>query len=264
MTISHQELKPLNYPQYKGKNLIGISCLSTPIYKYYSLKYLISTLLANKLFVGKVNNWEDVYENFLFKQDLFHKGHPVDWRCHTDGIYGQSWTECKSSDAMWRIYSHVPQTDSQDEIIEVGIRVQTTLSRLIDAVYTSDNCMADTRIGKVNYLTDNEIYKWLVSKQQLDYGSLNDTMFESLFIKRMPFIHEKEIRIIKILDSATPHHDMLSFSIPNDFFDEFVIDPRIKDNSILSNIHQILRKLSATRIRQSELYTLAHRVQFTI
>lgn len=124
--------------------------------------------------------------------------------------------------------------------------------------------MADTRIGRVEYLTDNDIYKWLLSKQHLDFGSLNDTMFESLFIKRIPFIHEKEIRIIKILDSTTPHHDMLTYSIANNFFDEFVIDPRIKDARIVNRIRQILGNLSLTQVRQSELYTLAHRIQFFI
>lgn len=148
---------------------------------------------------------------------------------HTDRIYGQSWTNMKSSDAMWRIYSRMPADVNNAELDKVAVRIQTTIGNLLDILYVDDICMSDTRIGRVDYLDSNQLINWLGLHSNLKVSDLADTFFDSLMIKRDAFAHEQEVRALKILDSETPHPDCLKFDIdPMTFIDELVYEPRIK------------------------------------
>lgn len=263
---SHQSRHNLKYPFFKRKTLEELGAVDRAVYKYLPLKHLLPSLDQHKLFINKVDRWEDVYENFLFKQELTSQGRLVNWISHTDGIYGQSWTLLKSSDAMWRIYSHLPEDTSIAELENTAIRVQTNIEKLFDVAYSADDCMATMRMGEVNYLDDNALMQWMLSNCQIKSGRhLNELMFGSLLIKRKPFEHEQELRWLKILDSQTDHPDFLSYDInPSDFFEEFVIDPRIQDNSIIEAVKNLINDKIQIPIRQSQLYKLLHRVTFTI
>lgn len=267
MKIQSQQRFDLRYPAEKNKKLNLLTDPSTPIYKYYPLEYLIKTLRNKQFLINKVNDWQDVYENFLFKQPLIlEDGTYADWLSYTDCIYGQCWTYLKSSDAMWRIYSKLP--NNQEELGRIAVRIQTTPKKLMDVFYTSDMSSVNLHLGNVNYKNDEELNAWLQNHKGIRMAELTDIMFESLCIKRMPFKHEEEFRVI-IMEEHSPEHSFhpkfLAFDIdPEILFDEIVIEPRLKNEYAEKIKEQILKLAPRIAVRQSDLYHLHHQEQINL
>ena len=183
-------------------------------------------------------------------------GTSVDVINQAAGIFGQCWTLKPDSDAMWRIYS--PNKDA--------IRIRTTVGKLFDTLYVSNNNMADTYIGRVLYQDQSQID---ANIQQISPVSGQDFlryMVRGAFIKRIEFNHEEEVRIVRILDS----HDtllagnFLSFTIGQDFIEELCIDPRA-DVSTEQNyrVQLIAAGAPAAIITKSQLYQFnSHQIFF--
>ena len=53
---------------YKNNLLNGIDA-ATPIYKFMPLQYVLSMIQNQKLAIRRINEWKDVYENFILKQN---------------------------------------------------------------------------------------------------------------------------------------------------------------------------------------------------
>lgn len=223
--------------------------LDQTVYKYMPLKYVIAMLKTQKLYVGKVKKWEDTYENFLLKQDFMYDNIHLSADNLIDQIYGQCWTKQNESDAMWRIYSDPNTMDY------TAIKIKTTAQKLFDAVYISDDCMATTSIGSVEYVYKKEIMQWIKGLHMHTAQDIGNNIVPSLYKKRKPFSHESEVRIIIMHD-----HDMgegLFYDItPAIMFDNFVIDPRLDANKV-NEITKILINLGINKnhIKQSKLYT---------
>lgn len=225
------------------------------VYKYIPLKYLISLVENKKLRIDKVSKWEDPYENFFLKSNFytntsFYKGII---QVHTDDIinrtYGQSWTMREESDAMWRIYSN------KGDIENIAIRVKIKIDNLFNIVYTSDECMATTSIGPVNYKTDDEITHWMQGLNNID-SEFPNFAEQSLFIKRIPFAHEEEVRIIISKDTQTPAEEFLLYDIPDlNVIEDFTLDPRLNEEDEVQ-ITQELKDIGVDRhkIKKSSLY----------
>lgn len=247
---------------YKNKNIFNGLELNTPIYKFFPLKY-ISALLQGNLYVGKVSSWEDVYENFLFKQRFSLKnGTPILADSLICCNFGQSWTKSDETDAMWRIYSRIPEkliySGDFHELDNVAVRIKTTAQKLYDAVYTDDSCMTSTYIGSVEYDSLNSIYQWL-SNLKLSVGNLAWTMAQSLFLKRQEFSHEEEVRIIISYAADDPriNKDIIIFQIdPNSFIEEILIDPRLIGTKKEGVIREHLVEMGAqdNKIYTSKMY----------
>lgn len=221
--------------------------LNTPIYKYIPLKHVITMLSNKKLYVGKVKEWDDPYENFFLKQTfLYGSEHIIATDEIINVIYGQSWTTEPESDAMWRIYSNIKNLD------DTAIKIKTTAQKLFEAVYVSEDCFATTSIGSVEYKNIDDITKWMKTLNIHNVQDVGNNIVPSLYLKRIPFSHEKEVRIIinKIVDLG----DYIGYEItPESMFDEFVIDPRVDDN-----INEIKNRLAnfimSSKIVKSSLY----------
>lgn len=222
------------------------------VYKYIPLEYLLQLIRNRKLRIGKVSDWEDPYENFFLKSNFytyvsfyerFVQVGTDEIRNHT---YGQSWTLIEESDAMWRIYS-------QDKN---AVRLKIKIDNLFNIVYTEDSCMATTSIGEVKYKTDEEITSWIgsIPKESLNIGKIAE---EGLFIKRKPFEHEKEVRIIISKSTENAAEDFLEFRIPNlDVFEEFVLDPRLNNEEVMTIRQQLVTAgVNQDKIKESKLYT---------
>lgn len=238
---------------FKRQNVLNGLNLDTPIYKFIPYKYL-SVLIQGGLYINKVSSWEDVYENFLFKESFrLEDNTSIDAKDLTSGIFGQSWTSEDETDAMWRIYSDVKSKD----IGNCAVRVKTTARKLFDVIYTNDKCMATTYIGKVDYKLPDELDDW-VRNLYLTAGTLNRSFVDSLFIKRMAFRHEKEVRIIINLDSEAEEckRDHITFPINiKNFIDEFLIDPRLVFSEACSIKADLLKNgVNSAKIRISDLY----------
>ena len=113
-----------------------------------------------------------------------------------------------------------------------------------------------TFLGRVNYLTDDELVRW--QHQPISASDMYSLMIESFFLKRKPFEHEQEVRIIRTIpnDFCNVGVESLEFEIdPADLIDEFVIEPRLT-NEQSDEVKGKLMDLgvSADKIRQSDLY----------
>lgn len=228
------------------------------VYKYIPLKYLISLVENKKLRIDKVSKWEDPYENFFLKSYFYTCAsfYKQIVQVSTDEIrnrtYGQSWTMIEESDAMWRIYSN------KDDIENIAVRIKIKIDNLFDIVYTSDKCMATTSIGPVNYKTNLDIINWLgnLKNEKNLIPEFPKYAKESLFIKRTPFAHEKEVRIIISKDTQTPAEEFLLYDIPDlNVIEDFILDPRLNKE----DKEQITQKLEAIgvdkhKIKKSSLY----------
>ena len=220
--------------------------LNTPIYKFFPLKY-ISSLLQGKLYVGKVSSWEDVYENFLFKQRFsLEDGTLVSADSLIRCNFGQSWTKSDETDAMWRIYSRIPEkriySGDFHELDNVAVRIKATAQKLYDAVYNS--------LDSIN--------QWL-SNLKLSFGDLSQTMARSLFLKRQEFSHEEEVRIIisYATDDQRINNDNIIFQIdPYSFIEEILLDPRLIGTEIERVIREQLVVMGAqvNKINTSQMY----------
>lgn len=248
--------------RFKNNNVINGLDLTTPIYKFFPLKYM-PQLLRGRLYVGKVASWEDVYENFLFKQNFaLADGTRVTAENLIKCNFGQCWTKADETDAMWRIYSNIPDrltySGNYDDLNNVAVRIKTTARKLYDAVYTDDQCMASTYIGNVEYFPQTGFDKW-ISGLDLSAGNLSRNMVQSLFMKRTEFVHEQEVRIIISYPSDDTRIDSpgITFNIdPATFIDEFLIDPRLIDTDMARIIEEKLVEAGADsgKIKTSQLY----------
>ena len=234
---------------FKMKCVLNGLDLNKPIYKYMPLKYVTIMLNTQRLYVGKVKKWEDTYENFLLKQDFMYDNIHLSAENLMDQIYGQCWTLLSESDAMWRIYSN------PNKMNDTAIRIKTTAQKLFDSVYISDDCMATTYIGSVDYVYKKEILQWIKGLHMHTAQDIGDNIVPSLYKKRKPFSHESEVRIIIMHDQDKG--EGLYYNItPSTMFDDFVIDPRLSTDTV----NKIAKKLinlgiNVNKIKQSQLYT---------
>lgn len=245
-----------------NKNLIKLCFLNnlkpeTPIYKYIPLKYVAEMFRSKKMRFNRMSEWEDVYENYFLKQRLVHKysENLIDTQDVIDSCYGQSWSKLPETDSMWRIYSK-----NKD-----AIKVKTTAEKLFNIVCKSETDSANVIMANVNYRTqediDDEFDKIEKSNMSLSQiGNLQNFIRESLITKRSEFIHEEEVRIVKMLE-VQPNKNHTAFIEadfkPEDFFEELTIDPRA-DRIDEDNSRDLLLHVGAnpSKIKKSNLYTL--------
>ena len=234
---------------YKNQKVLNGLDLDKPIYKYIPLKYVLEMYKTKKLYMSKVKFWEDTYENFFLKQNFRVDGHVLNAKNLIEQVYGQSWTLINESDAMWRIYSN------NQKLNEVAIKVKTTPSRLFDAIYVDYACMATTNIGQVQYMYKNELVTWLKNIQIQSATDFGRYIVPSMFMKRKPFSHESEVRVIVFLDNDMGNGIFYDID-PDIIFDEFVIDPRLEADATKKIIKKLLKVVAdPKKIKQSTLYT---------
>lgn len=234
-------------------NLLNGLQLSDVIYKYFPVKYLTMLIRRRLLRVDHTSTWEDVYENFFLKNEFVYG----EMRGRADSlqgcVFGQSWTLQDESDAMWRIYSGKYRGNC-------AVRIRTTVQKLLDVVFpqkTSQEKHASTTfLGKVLYWSDDDLWDW--QTQPVMVEDMSRKIRDSFFIKRLPFEHEQEVRVIKNLPGEFRGLgiDCLLFEVdPFDLIDEFVIEPRLAEDQA----DEVRSKLiglgvEAKKIRQSDLY----------
>lgn len=235
-------------PYWRQHNMLNGVDEKLPIYKFMPLQYTLAMAQNNLLTINRISSWPDVYENYMLKQDYsLQDGTIVDVINQAEGIYGQCWTYLPESDAMWRIYS--PNLDT--------IRIKTTVGKLYDALYQTDNNMADTYIGLVQYELQTDIDNNVQTLSPIGIGDFLKEVIKGAFVKRKEFEHEKEVRIVRMLDTQQTFLSgaYLQFPIPSDFIEEFTIDPRA-DDALVANLTNQLTSIGipANKICKSQLY----------
>ncbi len=223
------------------------------IYKYFPVKFLVPLLSDKLLWVNHTSNWEDVYENFFLKNEFVYGNQSGRADKLIGCVYGQSWTLQDESDAMWRIYSNKYRESC-------AVRIRTTVNKLFSVIFPKGKDLIDlqtsTFIGKVKYLTDDELFAW--QQRSIPVNEVIRTMVDSFFLKRTPFEHEQEVRIIRTIpgDFCNVGVESLLFKIdPDDLIEEYVIEPRLSDVQASAIKNQLVDLgVQPGKIRQSDLY----------
>ena len=229
------------------------------LYKYIDIKYLSYILKRRLLFFDRVKeSWEDPYENFFLKENFYLKdGTTATASNNIWGVFGQCWTCCKETDAMWRIYSHDDVKNNKHKRNFHGIRIGTTAKKLLDIIYVNDDAMSDTWIGKVVYRKVDDLNKIL----QDGITNIEKSLGDCFFVKRKEFDHEREFRAIKLMDTSTINqtymYKRIAFTIPDldNFIDSYTLDPRLSDadyNSLRDKLIQL--GVKPDKICKSNLY----------
>lgn len=232
----------------------------TPIYKIIEFEHAYSMLKDKTLRVGKINKWEDPFENFLLKQNFWYKtkeGNRQEYNIQeiSELLYGQSWSLTEESDAMWRIYS--PQKTS--------VRVKTTIKKLFDSIYIDDDCAHTTFIGIVEYSSQYSFQEYLdeLAQNGILVWSLGNVhnMANPLFNKRDTFKHEKEVRILYIAPLQKKEwclkNEFISYPIDvNNVIEEICFDPRISNNLLEAHSVALRQTGFSNNIIKSSLYDL--------
>lgn len=233
---------------FRNRKLGRSESFDLVMYKYIRIDYVLNMLETGKLRFDNIKKWEDVYENFVDKEDiqLLNFKH-VDMP--TRVLYGQSWTTQEESDAMWRIYSNAGH----------AVRVMTVYPLLHKVVVEWDEKHKDNpiwlTIDHVFYADENEINNWLLSNTPMNFWAFSELRQEGLFIKRKEFEHEKEVRVILSYDSKDENDYIALDFDPNLMFREIVIDPRVSEEEFIRQRDSLIdRGFDPAKIRKSTLY----------
>lgn len=235
--------------------------LDTSVYRIYKLKYFESLLKNKSDTLITPNKWDDPFENFFLTKtkvidDETKKLISID--SLASDLFGQCWSLTSESDAMWRIYSTLPESKSWtniDDAKNLGIKARTTISRLHDNLNKSPH--AQIFIGKVKYVKKSEIEDFMnsVSFTEIMDGSYRK-FIELLCIKREAFKHEREVRIlINNMSTNSPKEEDYKYNLDaNSVFNEIVLDPRLTEEQA-EIISQHLKSCGCKlNISRSDLY----------
>lgn len=193
--------------------------LTKPVYRIMSLERLIDLFESKENVLVSPSKWEDTFENFILKSKVkLSTGETVDYNMHKS-VFGQCWTLHTASDAMWRIYS--PNKE--------GVRIKSTVGDLLAAIYQSHQPHPELRccIGKVGYKKSKELL-WHANNTFDESGISVEKLFHSLLLKRLPFEHEKEVRLLwQSWDESLDTEETYRYKVdPNQIVKEIMIDPR--------------------------------------
>jgi len=226
------------------------SDLDRPIYRVISFERLLELFVSGKNTLVKPSEWADTFENFILKSKVRLRSGEVIQYNYFDRLYGQCWTLHSASDAMWQIYS--PNRNN--------LRIKTTIRKLRDSLYAVHPSLPDVKccVGKVKYLSKEALLD-VAKKTFDDSGIAVEGIFRSLLIKRLAFIHEKEVRALyQELDDEGFSDRLYRYEFnPHDLVSQIMIDPR-RSVSEYKVIKDIIHKTTGFKgeIKRSSLYTM--------
>lgn len=233
---------------FRNRQLGRSEMFDLVMYKYIRLEYVLNMLETRILRFANIKKWEDVYENFVGKENIIIRDAKRRVMPSFD-CFGQSWTTLEESDAMWRIYS--------DD--GYAVKVKTAYPLLNKVLLDWNTRHEDDQIWPLTdyvfYADEKEINEWLVLHSPMNYWAFIELQGECLFIKRREFEHEKEIRVIfRDYKRAGKEYIGVDFD-PNQFFLEIVIDPRVSEKEFIRQRDSLVaRGFESKRIRKSTLY----------
>ncbi len=161
--------------------------LDKPIYRIMKEEYVVRLFTEKQNVLSQIHNWKDKFENFQLALGGVLDGERFAYEFKNDFV-GQCWTRAYLSEAMWGIYANDPT--------QRFLRIRSTPRKLLEALTEAhpekpqDTCF----LGKVEYKKEKEL------KAILGHGcplSISSSSFaHSLLLKRRPFKHEREVRLL--------------------------------------------------------------------
>lgn len=232
-----------------AQSIIGNIKPNTKIYRIFPQMRFFSLFEERKNALLRPEKWDDPFENvFLKSQVALPNGETGQFGFRND-VYGQCWTLETASDAMWQIYSKGGD----------GIRVRTTVGKLIDGMRSVHGKLADVScfIGRIEYRSEKELKAF--GGEMITYHPKEFAIARSLLIKRKAYKHENEVRLIFVAPKTTNESDWVyEYEVdPLKLCDQAMVDGRVseKDFSILRRRIAKWTGLAENQIRRSSLYT---------
>lgn len=200
----------MNYPGIVSP----ILNVETKLYRYINLKQFLSIVENHKIYLTRINKWEDTWEipggKLPSQRDNGDLSYP-NWSID-EKMYGNCWSLSEESDALWRIYS--PNSD--------GLKIQTSVKK-----FSLFNDVYHGLLAPIIYY-DN----LLEALNELEAKKEYPKPFSRAFLKRNAFTHEQEVRLVTIDDgrcmkSRGNKKDFINLDInPFEFIESVTIDPR--------------------------------------
>ena len=206
----------------------------TKVYRIVPFNRFVELFENKKNALVRPKLWEDPFENLALNSpiDVMGEMGTIPFK---DDVYGQCWSLNTASDAMWRIYSQ--GTD--------GIRIRSKVGKLIDGLAATDKLPELTCfIGKVNYLSDDELKTFAKNQFSGGFDSDGKKIAETLLIKRKAFKHEREVRLIySAVGGTLPEKNLHFYDFdPHQVIDQIMLHPQLPEyeakwlkKSILAN-----------------------------
>ena len=232
-------------------NVIDIADLDKEIYRIFSIDRFKELLINKELVLSSPFKWDDPFENFFLKAGAIdEQGKPTNLQNIAESWYGQCWTFNIETDPMWRIYTCKKQ----------GVRVSSTIRKLFSCLWDDSDKYAGLKyfIGRVCYKPRTEIEEIMEKHSFWDManGGQNDRFAKLLFMKRLEFSHENEVRTL-VNDTVGTKGDKGYYRIMFDYqsvFEDICIDPRLDDKEYQRVKNDIQSMGCTLPITQSELY----------
>jgi hypothetical protein len=133
--------------------------------------------------------------------------------------------------------------------------------RLLSALWNACNSYPEHAcfLGRVRYLPENEAVPTIVDEIGRSLHKAFSTgrgHAESLLIKREPFDHEREVRLVYV--ELNPGRDIRKIHLvpiePNALFDEVILDPRLGTNDVRDRQAEFRELGFDGRVQRSDLY----------
>ena len=222
------------------------------IYRYMTFDRFYDLFDTSNNVLSSPYKWRDPFETLLLNAKFLMKdGTPYKFS-YSDQIYCQCWTIESRSDALWKIYC--PQKCESDK----GIRIRTTFRKLGDSISNSLKESNSHRafIGKVSYMSQKSLIEH--ARSEFKNERPLDKIARPLLMKRYPFRHEAEVRLIYIASKyAKPTGNKLfPYQLnPHNLVDQVMIDPRFDPLEVRSTKQEIRRRTGYKgKIEYSLLY----------
>ena len=222
--------------------------LDRPVYRIMKEDYVISLFRDRQNVLSQVHNWKDKFENFQMALGGVLDGEKFGFGFKNDFV-GQCWTRHALSEAMWGIYANDPSLRF--------LRIKSTPRKLLAALVKAHPAMPQDTcfVGKVQYKTEKELKELVKDGRPLTISA--DGLARSLLLKRRPFEHENEVRLLYFGDAKNyDEKGLYRYEIdPHDMITQIMADPnRNRENWTSDKAHLKKETGFAGEIKRSKMY----------
>lgn len=224
-------------PEYPNNQLV----------KYYSLENALLALPCDiknevakciNIWFSNPTKWKDPYETCFLNNSKY-----------GNRILAQSYTSNRASEAQWIAYS-------KDEL---SLQFSFDWTVLLKSLQESkEKCTA--YIGNVQYLTINEIRDRVAAYSKLKGP---ESLVKQLFLKRLPYSYEEEIRIVLVYDKdleAKYAEGKIIENFPMSLLNRITICPQAKEETTILLKKALKKRSKCDEVYKSQLYKQVEKI----
>jgi hypothetical protein len=217
------------------------------IYRIMPEEWVLNMFSSRENTIAQPHKWKDKFENFLLNAGGVLNGERFQYGYQHDFV-GQCWTSQSYSEAMWGIYA--------DDRTKRYLRIRSTPRKLLTSLIDTHSQMPQDTcfIGKVKYEKERVLRDFLYNNGVLAISA--KWFANSLLLKRLPFKHEREIRLLYFGDASNYAGGLYRYTIdPHDLITQMMADPN-RDRGNWPTERDAIKKTTGfrKRIMRSKIY----------